>query len=740
MAAGDGGKGAVVGGSRGDWPLRVLLVAAVLVPVLVIALVAVTTYRNTMDDARGEVERTADLMREHASRVFDTTALVARSIEPLITGFTEEEVRAAEAAINARLEDLTADYDHLFSTTIIAANGDALVSARVYPIPPGTNLAERDYFIAVRDNPGLREYVSRVLRIQTPEGEDALFFQVARPRLTPEGDFDGLIAVSIEPTYFSDVYAQFAGDSDLIAALVRQDGSVLAFHPFSAEIALDEVDPVEEFAALISDSPTAGVVSSFAGNDILVAFRRVDDRPLYVAVALPLSAVRGDWLRFMGWVLAAAVPATAALIVITLMAMRQGRRRAEAITALEIESTRRAVAEEQLRQSFKMEAIGQLSGGIAHDFNNLMTAIGGNLELLARKLPPGEATLSRYVESSRDAVQRAARLTQRLLAFSRRQPLQPSALSLNTLVSGMSDLLHRSLGDAVSVETVLGAGLWRTFVDPNQLENALLNLAINARDAMPDGGKVTIETANAHLDADYLAREGLHDLKPGQYVLLAVSDTGEGMSRETAARAFDPFFTTKGPGQGTGLGLSMVHGFVKQSGGHIRIYSEVGQGTTIKIYLPRLTDAAAGMASAEAPAQDAPAEPEEPGGTILVIEDDDGVLEFERETLASEGYDVLVARDGREAMKIVESDTPIDLIVTDVVLPNGMNGRQIADAAKKVRPATPVLFTTGYTTNAIVHQGRLDEDVVLLSKPFSSQALTSAVVRLLRSSRQASQR
>jgi CheY-like chemotaxis protein len=240
---------------------------------------------------------------------------------------------------------------------------------------------------------------------------------------------------------------------------------------------------------------------------------------------------------------------------------------------------------------------------------------------------------------------------------------------------------------------------------------------------MPDGGKLTIETANAHLDADYLEREGLEDLRPGQYVLLAVSDTGVGMNRETAARAFDPFFTTKGPGQGTGLGLSMVHGFVKQSGGHIRIYSEVGQGTTIKIYLPRLTDAAASAVAPDARPAESFVESDRPGGSVLVIEDDDAVLEFERETLVSEGYDVLVARDGPEAMKIIESDARLDIIVTDVVLPNGMNGRQIADAAKKIRPTTPVLFTTGYTTNAIVHQGRLDEDVVLLSKPFSSHAL-----------------
>ena len=391
------------------------------------------------------------------------------------------------------------------------------------------------------------------------------------------------------------------------------------------------------------------------------------------------------------------------------------------------EVAERMKAEEALRQAQKMEAIGQLTGGIAHDFNNLLTIIVGNIELLQRRLPEGSDRLLRAAEHAMDATRRAATLTQRLLAFSRRQPLDPKPIDVNKLVAGMSDLLRRTLGEEVVLETVLAGGLWRSQADPNQLENAILNLAVNARDAMPEGGKLTIETVNARLDDAYV--EALAEpVPPGQYVLVAVSDTGTGMDKATMEKVFEPFFTTKEAGKGTGLGLSQVYGFVRQSNGHVRIYSEPGEGTTIKVYLPRLVGA--DHEPVEMPAK-SPVTVRGAGETILVVEDEQDLRLYTTEALRDLGYRVLEAADGREALEAVERHPEIELLFTDVVLTGGMNGRALAEEVTRRRPDLPVLFTTGYTSNAIVHHGRLDPGMPLIGKPFTYAELASKVRRVL---------
>jgi len=394
------------------------------------------------------------------------------------------------------------------------------------------------------------------------------------------------------------------------------------------------------------------------------------------------------------------------------------------------DTTERRRIEEQLRQSQKMEAVGQLTGGVAHDFNNLLTVIMGNLDNL-RHLMPDNAETRRMIEAIMRAAGRAATLTHRLLAFARRQPLEPKSIEVNRLVAGMSDLLHRSLGEGIVIETVLAGGLWRTLADPNQLENALLNLAVNARDAMPLGGKLTIETANAFLDEAYA---GAHDdVRPGQYVLIAVSDTGTGMSREVAEKAFEPFFTTKEVGQGTGLGLPQVYGFVKQSGGHVKIYSEPGEGTTVKLYLPRLA-ATAGRAI-ESAAEPEPADEATSTETVLVVEDDEDVRSYSAEILRGLGYRVVEAATGPAALHLLDAEAEVALLFTDVGLPGGLNGRQLADEARRRRPDIKVLFTTGYARNAIVHQGRLDPGVELLVKPFTAASLGAKVQQMLQPGR-----
>lgn len=389
--------------------------------------------------------------------------------------------------------------------------------------------------------------------------------------------------------------------------------------------------------------------------------------------------------------------------------------------------TERRQVEEQLRQAQKMEAVGQLTGGLAHDFNNLLTGIMGNLELLQLRIARGRLDeVDRFVTAAQGAGRRAASLTQRLLAFSRRQTLDPKPTDVNRLLTGMEDLLRRTVGGTVEVDVVGAAGLWAANIDAAQLENALLNLCINARDAMPDGGRITIETANKWLD-DRTARE--RDLAPGQYLSICVTDTGTGMTVDTITHAFEPFFTTKPIGQGTGLGLSMIYGFARQSGGQVRIYSEIGQGTTVCVYLPRHHGDVGATDAAETFEMLVAAK----GQTVLVVDDEPTIRHLLDEVLDNAGYTVINAVDGAGGLKVLQSGARIELLITDVGLPNGMNGRQVADAARVLRPGLKVLFITGYAENAAVGNGYLEPGMELLTKPFSMDALAAKVGQMMRS-------
>jgi len=384
----------------------------------------------------------------------------------------------------------------------------------------------------------------------------------------------------------------------------------------------------------------------------------------------------------------------------------------------------RVAAKGQVRQLQKMEAVGQLTGGIAHDFNNMLAIIIGGLNLTQRKLSRGDTEVSRFIEGAMEGATRAAALTQRLLAFSRQQPLAPEAVDSNKLLGGLTDLLTRSIGEEVKLETILSAGLWKAKVDPNQLENAIVNLAVNARDAMPEGGKLTIETANAHVDDEY-AREA--DINVGQYVLICVTDSGTGMTPEILAKAFDPFFTTKGVGKGTGLGLSQVFGFVRQSQGHVKIYSEVGHGTTIKLYLPRFWGEETPVAVRRT---NAAAQGGQPTEIVLVVEDEERVRIITVEALRELGYTVIHAGSGPEALAILERGQDVTLLFTDIVMPD-MTGRQLVDLALQMRPNLKVIYTTGYTRNAVVHNGVLDPGTNFLAKPFAIEQLADKVREVL---------
>ncbi|EJL23631.1 PAS domain-containing protein [Novosphingobium sp. AP12] len=398
----------------------------------------------------------------------------------------------------------------------------------------------------------------------------------------------------------------------------------------------------------------------------------------------------------------------------------------------EVETTtaERDRAEDALRQSQKMEAVGQLTGGLAHDFNNLLTGISGALEMMQTRIAQGRVNeLEKYSVAAQGAVRRAAALTHRLLAFSRRQTLDPKPTDANRLIFDLEELVRRTVGPQVEVETVGKAGLWTTLVDPNQLENAIINLCINARDAMPDGGRITVETANKWLD-DRAARQ--RDLDPGQYVSICVTDTGTGMTDDVVKRAFDPFFTTKPLGEGTGLGLSMIYGFARQSGGQVRIYTEPGTGTTMCIYLPRhLTedDGQTGEDITAGPAVEPM--PQTNAGCVLVVDDEPTVRMLVVEIAEELGYDVLEAFDGPSAMRLIHAHPAIDLLITDVGLPGGMNGRQIADAALALRAALKVLFITGYAENAVIGNGQLAPNMALITKPFAMDALARKIREIM---------
>ena len=398
-----------------------------------------------------------------------------------------------------------------------------------------------------------------------------------------------------------------------------------------------------------------------------------------------------------------------------------------ALAALQSEVADRENAEAQVRQMQKIESIGQLTGGIAHDFNNMLAVVLGSLEIVKRRIESDPKRAMMAVGNAEEGARRAAVLTARLLAFSRQQPLAPEPVDANKLVSGMSTLLRSTIGEQIEIETVLVGGLWKTYIDPPQLENAILNLCVNARDAMPDGGKLTIETHNCHLDENYAAENV--EVETGQFVLVCVSDMGTGMQPEVKERAFDPFYTTKEVGKGTGLGLSQAYGFVKQSGGHIKIYSEDGEGTTIKLYLPRYFGGA--KAAKRGSAKDSKKLPQARAGeVILVVEDEDQVRHVSTEQLRDLGYSILEANTGAAALQLLSENQRVDLIFTDIVMP-GMTGRVLADEAVKLRADIKILYTTGYTRNAVVHNGVLDYGTEFIAKPYTGAALANKVRAVL---------
>jgi len=697
--------------------VRTAMAAALVVPVALFLFASWNSYRDlrTLTDER--LTRSLDVQQEQALKAFQLVDLTLDNAIDDIEGMSETDIRKAEERLNLHFKAIVKGVPMVQSIWIYGKDGKPLVTSWLHP-PPDQNFADRDFFQAHVNGDG-GTYYGRVYRSNF--GAEP-FFTVSR-RLVREGEFLGVIEASVLPSNFVQFFSTLAYSPGLQYAMIREDGIFLARYPAAPAGAPDTLDASTGFHRTLARSTLGGFYTTTSPIDHVerrFAVRRFANTPIYLSTGIATDVVFNEWLWGMSAHLIFGIPATL-ILFLTLYAVLVRTR------SLYDEIDRRVAVEDSLRQSQKLEAIGHLTGGVAHDFNNLLTIIIGNLETAQRQLESwtdgAQVRLARRLETAMHGAQRAATLTKRLLAFSRQQPLNPTPIDVNRLLTGVSDFLRRALGEEISLEIVGSGGVWPVKVDAAELEAAVLNLAVNARDAMHGGGKLTIEVNNSYLDDAYCRQHP--DVQPGQYVQIAVTDTGSGMTRQVMERAFEPFFTTKGSGQGTGLGLSQVYGFVRQSGGHVKIYSEVGEGTTVKIYLRRFM----GKASVEEEAHELPNRGHS-GECVLVVEDDADVRGYVVETLGNLGYDVREAGDGEAALRLIKEQPAIALLLTDVVMP-GMNGRKLADAAREIQSKIKVLFMTGYSRNAIVHQGRLDPGVELLQKPLTSEQLARMVRKVL---------
>lgn len=715
-------------------PATALIAAAILLPIFLFALAAWQSYSGTLREAQAHADRTARILEEHALKVFETHRLVIQQVNIRLR-FVDWSRIEDRADLHHLLKQLQDDLDQVATVTVTDATGHMIASGRVYPSDPSVSFTDRDYFKALKQQDSALPYVSQSYTGR--QSKVAIFNVAARINTKPGAAFNGIIAVSVDRGYFERFYDSIEPTFDHSVVLVRDDGQILAAVPPSPLTALPASSV---FLDHIKHADVGGYIrtSKIDGVERIFAYRKVDGYPVFVRFGISMQAALAPWWRSLIAYGIVATLASLALVGASVLALRQTereriarRRWQETAAALQAEAAERGRIEEQLRQSQKMEAVGRLTGGVAHDFNNLLTAVIGSLDLVRHRADKIDARNLELVGNALEGANRAAALTSRLLAFSRQQPLQPSRLDANKLVAGMSDLLRSTLGAMITIETALAGGLWSILVDPNQLESAVLNLAVNARDAMPDGGKLKIEMDNAHVDAAAAAAQS--DLAPGDYVAIKVSDTGSGIPPEILTNIFEPFFTTKAIGKGTGLGLSQVYGFVKQSGGHVVVESEVGRGTSFKLYLPRAQASVEPLVAALEPSPEPPRKPRDKRvETILVVEDEPMVRRLSVAALEDAGYRVLAAADGSIGLDMLRREPDVALLFTDVVLGGTMNGRDLADTIHKERPGLPVLFTTGYTRDAIVQHGRVEDGIALIGKPFTSASLVAKVEDLLR--------
>ncbi|HXR85720.1 MAG TPA: ATP-binding protein [Stellaceae bacterium] len=692
--------------------LRLLLISAYVLPVCLYALAAFLTYRAFEADAWERIERTAIAAAEHASKVFASDELVLDRIAERVAPLSWDEI-AKSADIHTFLIEMKRSLPQAQAIGLIAPDGRILNTNYAFPMPALYQVTRQ--MLAVHRHGADDLYISEVTQ---GARTGALLFGVSRhkPSANPSAGI-GDINIATNPGELAKYYETLAGEPGVHIALFRVDGAVLSRNPEPREPLQYPADS-DLMHALKSNAAFGFITgrSPIDGRDRLMFYKAVADYPVYVAASYDKNAIINHWLLSMGSHLIYGVPVTLALILVTYSAIRRTEREQRALAQAQDEAKKRAAAEEQLREAQRLEAVGQLTGGIAHDFNNILTVIVGNLDLLARQMAadPGK----RMIATMQRAAARGARLTQSLLAFARRQTLRPEIINPNRLVNEIGELLRRAVDEAVEIDFILSPTLDPCRIDPVQFESALLNLIVNARDAVAQkAGKIAIETRNVTFDAQH--RPPLAEIAFGHYIAISVIDNGEGMPPEILGRVFEPFFTTKEVGRGSGLGLSQVYGFVKQSGGYIHIDSERGIGTRVHLFLPRASGA---TEVSEVLAHGEPLAHDPRGATILVVEDEADVREVVAAELTNFGYRVLTAVDGREALEMLESESDIDLLFSDVVMPHGMNGDDLAREARRRRPELKVLLTSGYPPAELRDRQSLGEFRVL-QKPYRVEDL-----------------
>ncbi|MGH7007633.1 MAG: ATP-binding protein [Stellaceae bacterium] len=682
-------------------PLQVLLAAAIATPILLFTGAAWLNYRSTIADAQERIRRLADVAAQQAQTVFQTDAFAADRIADDTATMSWEQI-AQSPELSQFLKQIKASLPQAAEIRLVAPDGRVVATDGQFPVRAVVAGPQPDFRA---DRQGTETLLISPVARNALDGQ--FEFVVARPK-PDRAALGGLIEIVMNPAYFARFYAALAEERDSRTSLVRADGVLLARDP-----------PPDGPMRLAADSPLMQalhgdpVFGSFAGDadsdgtERMFAYERVGNFPIYVVASKDWSAIVAAWARYMASYLVYGIPVTLSLIAATMIALRRTRQMAD-----EIE--RRADLEEQYRQAQKMEAIGQLTGGVAHDFNNLLTVILGSLEQLERLVPADPAR--RLIQAAMRGAERGARLTQSLLSFARRQSLRPETVNLNRVIKDFGDLLRGGAGDHVQVQFLLSPTVDPCRVDPAQFQAALLNLVVNARDAMPEGGgRVSIETDSVELDAAI-------GVAAGRYVRVTVNDTGRGMPPEVVERAFEPFYTTKEIGKGSGLGLSQVYGFVKQSGGHIELSSEPGIGTTVRLCLPRADEMPA--ENAEAAVRTAAAKAE----IVLVVEDDAELRAMVADNLRALGYRVLTAANAPAALAVAEREPRLDLLFSDYSMPFGMLGDELARRIRQIKPGLKVLLTSGY---AVASPQIAGTDFNLLQKPFRPDELARAIRQTL---------
>jgi signal transduction histidine kinase/ActR/RegA family two-component response regulator len=694
--------------------LRALTIAVIVVPVVLFATASWINYVAGFREARERVTRATDAIHEYALKAFETDELILDRIAEHISGTDRWELIRSEE-FHSYLRQFEGK-PQISSVGLILPGRGLAASNVVFPMPT-TAVESPDY---LRVDRGGREpiYIGTAAPgsfTQTPQ------FSVVRvDRASAQEGGDGLVFVSAKLSDFVGYYRSIIDPEDFLVTLVRSDGAVLARSP-GDHLVGQILSLNSHFRQGIARNPKSGSyegASELDGIERLFSYRELESYPVYVSVGLKRSAVIANWAWLMAGHLAFGLPATISLFLLSWLAVRRSKTADRALADMREHADRREIAEASLRYIQKMDVVGQLTGGIAHDFNNLLTVIVGNIELILRK-PEHTARVARVSKGALQAAERGQRLIERLLMFSRRQVMRPVTLNLNRVLLEFETLMRHAAGAPAELQLKLDPALDVSNIDRAQFEAAVLNLVVNARDALPSGGRIIIETANVDLDESYT--ELNPDVVPGAYAMVAVSDNGVGIGAPVLPHVFEPFFTTKEVGKGSGLGLSQVYGFAKESGGQVSIYSEIGSGTTVKLYLPKSIEA-------YRDADKRSVKPREMAGgdeTVLVVEDDDVVLRTAAETVTDLGYQVLMAHNGREALQILKESGKIDLLFSDIVMPGGINGVQLAIEARRLKPSLKVLLTSGYTAAVLTDKHGLPKEFPILGKPYRRDELAA---------------